>query len=366
MQHPQAMIKRFLDMEAAGGVVLFWSAVLAMLWVNSPLAYLHQQFLDHYLFMINDGLMAFFFLLVGLELKREFQSGECSSLAQIALPIVAALGGMIAPAAIYAVLNYHSPDTLVGWATPVATDIAFALGVLSLFGRRIPAGLRWFLLALAIFDDIGAILIIALFYSHGLAPVYLLLSLASVFLLYLLNRYSVKSLWPFWVVGLVLWYGLLQSGIHPTLAGVVLALFLPDGGKVEDALHPWVTFLVMPIFALANAGFPLAGMMDRAGSTVVSGVVLGLFLGKQLGVFGSAWLLIRMKFASLPERCSWQALYGVSLLCGIGFTMSLFLGTLSFQEDSIRLVDVRLGVLVGSILSGVAGALVLLRQEKPH
>lgn len=365
MQQSQ-IVKRFLETEASSGLILFCAAVFAMVWVNSPLLYLHQQFTDQFLFFINEGLMTFFFLVVGLELRREFFSGKRAKMQQILLPAIAAVGGMVVPAIIYIVLNYHDTSALAGWATPVATDIAFALGVLSLFGSRIPTGLRVFLLALAIFDDVGAIIIIALFYSHGLSLAYLLASMLGVLALYLLRRCAVNALLPYLVIGVALWYGLLQAGIHPTLSGVLLALLLPNGHEVEEFLHPWVSFLIMPLFALTNAGFPLAGLTAQFGSTVVWGIVLGLFFGKQLGVLGSAWVLIRMKLATLPDKCSWRALYGVSLLCGIGFTMSLFLGTLSFQGDSIRLIDVRLGVLVGSILSGVIGALVLFGQEKPH
>lgn len=359
-------IKQFLALEAAGGMALFCTAVVAMLWVNSPLAYLHTQFTHHSLFFINEGLMTAFFLLVGLELKRGFKSGEYDSLAHITLPAIAALGGMIIPALIYIFFNRHDSEALAGWATPVATDIAFAVGVLSLFGKRIPEGLRLFLLAIAIFDDIGAILIIAFFYSHGLSLVYLIISLICVLSLYAMNRFAIKWLLPYLLMGVALWYALLQSGVHPTLSGVLIALFLPEDPHLEESLHPWVVLLIMPLFALANAGFPLSGMLNQLGSTVVTGIVLGLFLGKQIGVFGSAWLFIRLKFATLPDRCSWRALYGVSLLCGIGFTMSLFLGTLSFQGDSIRLIDVRLGVLVGSLLSAVTGALILLGKEKSH
>jgi NhaA family Na+:H+ antiporter len=366
MNPTRSFLVRFLALEAAGGVALFCAAVLAMLWVNSPVAGLHQYFIDKYLFFINEGLMTFFFLLVGLELKRGFSGGLYDNLSHILLPATAALGGMIIPALIYIVFNLHDQEALAGWATPVATDIAFAVGVLTLFGKRIPAGLRLFLLALAIFDDIGAVLIIAFFYSHGLSPLYLSVAVIGVLILYGLHRYKVKSLFPYLIMGVALWYSLLRAGVHPTIAGVLLAFFLPHGNQVEERLHPWVTFFIMPLFALANAGFPLSGLLNQLGSTVVAGIVLGLFIGKQIGVFGTAWLLIRLKFATLPGRCSWRALYGVSLLCGIGFTMSLFLGTLSFQGDSIRLIDLRLGVLIGSILSGVIGALVLSGQEKPH
>jgi Na+:H+ antiporter, NhaA family len=359
-------IKRFLALESSGGIVLFLAALCAMVWVNSPLAGVHQVLAEKYLFFINEGLMTLFFLVVGLELKRGYYGGQYDSLAHVLLPAFAALGGMLMPAIIYIGFNYHDPEALRGWATPVATDIAFAIGVLSLCGKRISPGLRMFLLALAIYDDIGAILIIALFYSHGISLYFALAAAALVVALYGMNRQGIKSLFPYLLVGVALWYALLRSGIHPTICGVLLALFLPEECGVEEALHPWAAWLVMPLFALANAGFPLDGMAAHLGSTVVIGIVLGLFFGKQMGVFGFSWLLIRMGFASLPGNCGWRALYGVALICGIGFTMSLFLGTLSFQEDSARLVDIRLGVLLGSVLSGVAGALLLLGKEKPH
>jgi NhaA family Na+:H+ antiporter len=357
MHYSQSMLKRFLAWEALGGIMLFLATIIAMSWVNSPFDFLHQQLVDKYIFFINEGLMTLFFLLVGLELKRGYQGGQYSHLAQMLMPVVAALGGMLLPALIYMAFNYHNPDALRGWATPVATESV---------GSRVPPKLRLFLLALAIFDDIGAILIITLFYSHELSLYYVYAALALTLILYLLHRYAIKSLLLYLILGACLWYALLRAGVHPTIGGVILALFLPDDGRVEDALHPWVTLLIMPLFALANAGFPLQGVMAHLDSTVALGIVLGLFLGKQLGVFGSAWLLIRIKVATLPGQCSWRALYGVSLLCGIGFTMSLFLGTLSFQGDNSRLIDVRLGVLVGSVLSGVIGALVLLGKEKPR
>jgi len=359
----QAMIRKFLALEAAGGLVLFFAAIFAMLWVNSSFAPIHQQLADKYTFFINDGLMSLFFLVVGLELRRGYDSGQYANKAQMLLPALAALGGMIVPALVYVAVNHADSTAWRGWATPVATDIAFAVGVLSLCGKRIPAGLRLFLLALAIFDDIGAILIIALFYSHGIALSYLLGVAVILLVLYLLRRLRIKKMTPYLLLGAALWYVLLNAGVHPTIGGVLFAFFVPDDNSLEQELHPWVTLLVIPLFALANAGFPLEGMVDQLSSTVVLGIILGLFVGKQIGVFGTAWLLIRLKFASMPGKCSWTALYGVSLLCGIGFTMSLFLGTLSFQGDSLRLVDVRLGVLIGSVMSGIVGALVLLGRR---
>ena len=365
----QRLLGQFLQLESASGVILFLMAVLAMIWANSPLAFLREDFLNVSLFWINDGLMAVFFLVVGLELKRGYLDGRLSSVSQMMLPVVAATGGMVLPALIYIGFNYHSPETIQGWATPVATDIAFALAVLTLFGRRVPGSLKLFLLALAIFDDLGAIVIIALFYSRGLSYLWLSISLALMLALYLLNVLSVRSLWPYLALGVFFLVALLRCGVHPTIGGVLLALAIPDKAAdgrsplrtLENALHPWVAFLIMPLFALANAGFSLDGMTWQViTDQVVMGIALGLFLGKQIGVFGFTWLLVHLRFARLPFQSSWMMLYGVALLCGIGFTMSLFLGTLSFQNGSaIHLAEVRLGVILGSVLSGLTGALVL-------
>lgn len=361
------LIQKFTQLESASGIILFIMAVTAMLWANSPLAFLHQQFVSNSLFVINEGLMALFFLLVGMELKRGFLDGQLSKPSQVMLPAFAALGGMIAPALVYCALNLHNPIALKGWSTPVATDIAFALGALSLF-KRVPLGLKLFLLALAIFDDLGAILIIAIFYSHGLALSWLFAAMLLVGLLFLFNRLNVFALMPYLVGGVLLWFCLLHSGIHPTLAGVFVAIAIPDGGRLkksplnrlEHALHPWVAYFIMPLFALANAGFSLSGIsLPVLLDGVVLGITFGLLIGKQIGVFLFSWVLIKCKLAKLPEKTSWLMLYGVALLCGIGFTMSLFLGTLSFERADMYLAEVRLGVIIGSILSGLLGTLVL-------
>lgn len=363
-----SLIQRFLRLESASAVILLTMAVIALIWANSPLAYIHTRFIDAFLFWINEGLMAIFFLLVGLELKREYKDGHFSQFSQVALSFVAAIGGMIVPALIYYAITYSNPEYVKGWATPVATDIAFALGVLSLFGQRIPIALKLFLLMLAIFDDIGAILIIAFFYSHGVSSVLLYLSLLLILILLTFNVLNIKSLIPYLFVGILLWVTLLHSGIHPTLSGVLLALTIPDNAndersplrQLEKCLHPLVAFLIMPLFALANAGFSLQGITWQSfTSQIVLGISLGLFLGKQIGVFGFSWLLIASKTAKLPDKSSWLQLYGVALLCGIGFTMSLFLGTLSFQSQHYYLAQVRLGVIMGSVLSGLAGGLIL-------
>jgi NhaA family Na+:H+ antiporter len=402
-------VKRFLELESAGGIVLFIAALLAMIWANSPLAYLHQQFIEKFLFIINDGLMALFFLIVGLELKRGYLSGQLSQLGQVILPFFAALGGMLLPALIYYWVNSADPITLKAWATPVATDIAFALGVLSLLGRRVPTALKLFLLALAIFDDIGAIIIISLFYSSELSWVYLLLAAALLALLFLFNHFNIRSLLPYLAVGALLWGCFLFSGVHPTIAGVLLAFTIPDGEqgssaqdsladarsadsatdssteiataaivnsaansiansmlasplhRLENGLHFWVAFVIMPLFALANAGLSLHEMTwATLGAGVTLGIVLGLFLGKQMGVFLFSLILIKLKFAKLPGNCSWIQLYGVALVCGIGFTMSLFIGTLSFPHNDFYLAQMRLGVIFGSFLSGLFAAIVLL------
>jgi Na+:H+ antiporter, NhaA family len=361
-------VQRLFKREATGSIVLFFMAILAMLWANSSFAYLHQQFLIASLPFINDGLMAIFFLAVAMELKREILDGQFLPYSQLILPVGAAMGGMIVPALIYLLINIAHPINFAGWSTPVATDIAFALGALSLFGKRIPVELKLFLLALAIFDDVGAIIIIALFYSHGLSFIGLIASAFILGLLYLLNRKKILSLTPYLLLGVLLWLCLLHSGIHPTLAGVALAWLLPDTKikmtsplrSLEEYLTPWVAYLVLPLFALANAGFAWQGIhWSSENLFIVAGICGGLFIGKQIGVFGVSWLLIRLKWAKLPKKTQWLQLYGVSLLCGIGFTMSLFLGTLSFQNQSDRLSEVRLGVLIGSLLSGVIGTLIL-------
>ena len=362
------IIKQFLKLESSSSLVLFLSTLLSMILANSPLRAWHQEFVDLSLFWVNEGLMAIFFLLVGIELRRGYLVGQFSQWSQVFLPAIAAVGGMICPALIYYLINFGNPLLLQGWATPVATDIAFAVGVLSLFNHRLSFALKLFLLSLAIFDDIGAILIIIFFFSHHLSMLWLGHSLILVGILYAFNRIKIQAYTPYFLIGVLLWFALLRAGIHPTLTGILLAFMLPAKGarglnqfkNLEVKLHPWVAFLIMPLFALANAGFDLSGLGWSAfNDKLVLGIIAGLFIGKQIGVFGFSWLAIRLKWADLPEKTSWLALYGVSLLCGIGFTMSLFLGTLSFQNSEIFLAEIRLGVIVGSILSGLAGASVL-------
>ena len=378
-----ANIKDFLRHEATAGLLLMATAALALILDNSPLAYLYDALLltpmvvqvgqlaidKPLLLWINDGLMAVFFLLVGLEIKREALEGELSSRAQIALPGIAAIGGMLVPALVYVLINRNNPELLNGWAIPAATDIAFALGVLALLGSRVPVALKVFLLALAIIDDLGAIVIIAVFYTADLSLAALSIAGVGGLSLILLNRLGVTRLAPYILIGIVMWAGVLKSGVHATLAGVVLAMAIPlrspEGTgepplkRLEHALHPWVAFGVLPAFAFANAGVSLAGLsLGSFLEPLPLGILLGLFLGKQLGIFGFVWLGVRAGFCRLPPGVTWLQIYGVSLLAGIGFTMSLFIGTLAFEDPGFS-AGIRIGVLGGSILSASLGYLVL-------
>ncbi len=372
----------FLRHEAASGVVLLAAAILALALSNSPLAWTYDALLHtpasvrigdysldkSLLHWINDGLMAIFFFLIGLEVKRELLVGDLSTVRRAVLPLIAAVGGMAVPALIYALVNAGSPVGLRGWAIPAATDIAFAVGVLALLGSRAPASLKVFLLALAIADDLGAIVIIAVFYAQDLAPVALGLALAGAAVLFVLNRTNVRSFVPFTIVGIFMWACVLESGVHATLAGVALALAIPldkEGDdlsmleRAENALEPWVHFGVAPIFAFANAGVSLAGLTFASVVTPIPlGIAAGLFLGKQIGIFASTWIAVKAGIGAIPPGANWRQIYGVAVLGGIGFTMSLFIGTLAFPEPS-HAAPVRLGVLVGSILSAVVGYLVL-------
>lgn len=378
-----AMIARFLSSESAGGLVLMGAALAAIIVANSPLApgyfaALHSVWggLSIELW-INDGLMAIFFLMVGLEIKREVLAGELSSWSQRALPGFAAAGGMLVPALIYIAVNWGDPQTLAGWAIPAATDIAFALGVLSLLGKRVPTSLKVFLAALAILDDLGAVTIIALFYSTGLNMPMLLASFATLAVLIVMNRMGIRRLLPYLLLGLVLWFFVLQSGVHATLAGVALALCIPLGKPEEEArspllflegkMHYWVAFAVVPIFGFANAGVSLSGItLGNLVDPVPLGVALGLFVGKQIGVFLAAVLAIRTGIAALPEGSNWAQLYGVALLCGIGFTMSLFIGNLAFPGIPHLIDEVKVGVLMGSILAAIAGVILLRSRLSQH
>jgi len=374
-------VRGFLRLEAAGGIVLGAAAALALIACNGGLVDFYRsvlvlpvevrigqlQIAKPLLLWINDGLMAIFFLLVGLEIKREFLEGELSSLRQAMLPAIAAVGGMAVPALIYVLCNVGDPIAMHGWAIPAATDIAFAMGVLSLLGPRVPLGLKVFLLALAIFDDLGAIVVIAIFYTANLSLTSLLLAGGVLLVMLILNRLGVTRIAPYVLLGIVLWVCVLKSGVHATLAGVAMALAVPmraSSGdsplkQLEHSLHPWVAFLVVPLFGFANAGVSFAGMGATALTSGVSlGIAAGLFIGKQVGVLGSVFLCVRLRLAQLPDGVDWLALYGAALLAGIGFTMSLFIGTLAWDAPGYG-TPLRIGVLAGSLLSGVAGYLLL-------
>ncbi len=368
----------FLKSEAAGGVLLMISAALALIIANSPVAPLYFATLGSYvaglsiLHWVNDALMAVFFLLVGLEIKRELLEGQLSTWSRRALPGIAALGGMVVPALIFLALTRGDPVAMRGWAIPAATDIAFALGVLALLGSRVPVSLKIFLTALAILDDLGAVIIIALFYTKGLSLPMLGLAGACIVGLIVLNRLHVTKLWAYLGLGALLWFFVLKSGVHATLAGVALALTIPIGDgsdsdepehsplhTLEHWLHPYVAFLIVPIFGFANAGVSFTGMTPASAlAPVPLGIALGLFLGKQIGVFGFSWLAIRAGLAAMPAQANTLQLYGVALLCGIGFTMSLFIGALAFDSPELGKAT-KIGVLLGSIASAVLGAIVL-------
>lgn len=380
-QRPVSIFREFLDSEAAGGIVLMAAAALALIVANSPLAEAYFDALHAYLgplsvsHWINDGLMAVFFLLVGLEIKREMLDGQLSTWPRRALPGIAAAGGMLVPALVYVAINRDNPAALSGWAIPTATDIAFALGVLSLLGSRVPGSLKVFLTALAIIDDLGAVIIIAVFYTTGLSLAYLGAAFAVIALLIVLNRMKVLTLVPYILLGVVLWVLVLKSGVHATLAGVALALTIPlkvspgishdlDHSplhRLEDGLHRIVPFVVIPIFGFANAGVSLAGLSAAAlVEPLTLGVAAGLVAGKLVGVFGSSALAIRLGFADLPVNAGWLHMIGISLLCGIGFTMSLFIGLLAFASN-VELQDaVKVGILAGSFIAAILGAAVLL------
>ena len=380
----------FFKLEAASGLVLLFAAVIALFISNSGLADLYFATLNKYLFIginnfglklsvlhwINDALMAIFFFFVTLEIKREFLQGELSNIKQALLPIIAAVGGMLVPALFYVFINLGDSETLNGWAIPSATDIAFSLGVLSLLGKRVPLSLKVFLTALAIIDDLGAIVIIALFYSGDLSIKYLTLMLLAFMALLLINKFNIKKFLPYLVVGLFLWDFTHNSGIHATIAGVLLAMTIPHRKKdkdfsllikIEHAISPYVAFGIMPLFAFANAGVSLEGLsfaslLDK----VPLGIVLGLFLGKQLGVFVFSYISIKLKVAQMPNDTSWYNFYGVGVLTGIGFTMSLFVGNLAFVENMQYMDGVKIGVLTGSLLSTLFGYfLILLTPNKP-
>jgi len=389
LRYLSSPFKWFFKLEAASGLILLISAIVALIISNSSISSLYFESLNKYIFLginnfglklsvlhwINDALMAIFFFFVTLEIKREFLQGELSNIKQALLPIIAAVGGMLVPALVYVYINLGDSETLTGWAIPSATDIAFSLGVLSLLGKRVPISLKVFLTALAIIDDLGAIIIIALFYSGDLSIKYLSLMLIAFLILLVINKFNVKKFLPYLVVGLFLWDFTHNSGIHATIAGVLLAMTIPHRKKekdfsllikIEHAISPYVAFAIMPLFAFANAGVSLDGLsFSSLLDKVPLGIVLGLFLGKQLGVFVFSYISIKLKIAQMPNNSNWFNFYGVGVLTGIGFTMSLFVGNLAFVENMQYMDGVKIGVLTGSLLSTLFGYfLILLTPNK--
>lgn len=384
---PAERLRTFIASESAGGIILIVAAVLALAIANSPLLPDFQKLLSTpvafsagslvaidkpLLLWINDGLMALFFFLIGLEVKREIVTGQLRSWKQASLPIIAAIGGMAIPAIVFVALNLGSPENLRGWAIPAATDIAFALGLLALLGSRVPVALKALLLAIAIIDDIGAIAIIAIFYTENMNLAALALALVPAAAMLLLNRAGVARTIPYFLFAALLWICVLKSGVHATLAGVVTALFVPIATgeerpleRLEHALHPWVAFLILPIFAFANAGVSFAGAgLDALLAPLSLGIAAGLVIGKQLGIFGACWLAVKAGWARLPEGVGFRHVYGLSCLAGIGFTMSLFIGNLAFVDPQ-QIAAVKFGVLGGSLVSAITG-IVVLRFASPR
>ncbi len=384
---PISLISAFLRLEAAAGLVLIAAAAAALVLANSPAAPIYHAVLSFEigfasarlsaLLWINDGLMAMFFLLVGLEIKRELLAGELSTAKRAALPAIAALGGMVVPGLIYVAVNWNDPAAVRGWAIPAATDIAFALGVLTIVGSRLPTSLKIFLTALAILDDLGAIVIIGLFYTAQLSWPALALAAAGLASLFAFNKFGVRHLAPYLLVGLFVWIAVLASGIHATLAGVAVALMIPLRGvgatqeqsplhRLERGLHPWVVYGILPIFGLANAGLSFAGIsLASLFDPVPLGIATGLFVGKQVGVMAASWLAVKSGWAQWPEGSSPVQIYGVAVLCGIGFTMSLFIGGLAFSSDAVQ-NQVKLGVFSGSVIAALVGFLVLRFAAAPR
>lgn len=381
--------QKLIPQDALGGILLAAAATLALVLANSPLTNLYQSVLEipvvvaiggfeiakPLLLWVNDGLMALFFLLVGLEIKRELLDGHLSSIDQVVLPGIAAVAGIAFPAIIFVFFNYGDEVAMNGWAIPSATDIAFALGVFSIFGSRLPITLKLFLLTVAIFDDIGAIIIIALFYSQDLSTTSLAIAMVGLVGLFILNRRKISTLAPYIIIGTIVWAAVLKSGVHATLAGFVIAWFIPLGvrnrhGKpmlasLEHSMHPWVAFMILPIFAFANAGVNfLEASWDVLFSPVTIGIAAGLFAGKQIGIFGMCWLAVKIKIAQLPKGATWLQLYAVSLLCGIGFTMSLFIGTLAYEDQGLTYqTSVKVGVIIGSLASATLAALIIINSS---
>jgi len=387
LKYISSSFKWFFKLEAASGLLLLFSAIIALIISNSTYSNFYFETLDKYLFLginnfglklsvlhwINDVLMAIFFFFVTLEIKREFIQGELSSVKQAILPIVAAVGGMLVPALIYVYINLETPDTLRGWAIPSATDIAFSIGILSLLGSRVPISLKVFLTALAIIDDLGAIIIIAFFYTGDLNIQFLFLLFITFVVLIILNRFGVKKLSPYLIIGLLLWFFTHESGVHATISGVLLACAIPHRKKehdfsllvkIEHSISPYVAYGIMPLFAFANAGVSLEGLnLSSLLAPVPLGILLGLFIGKQLGVFIFSFISIKAGFAQMPSNSNWISLYGVGILTGIGFTMSLFIGNLAFIDNTHHIDGVKIGVLCGSLLSTLFGYFLLLLSK---
>lgn len=380
------LIEQFIKKESSSGILLIFATIMALILSNTFMAPLYESFLhipveirigslylDKSLYhWVNDGLMAVFFLLIGLEVKREILEGHLSSLKQIVLPGIAAIGGMVVPAGIYLAFNQNDLVAVNGWAIPTATDIAFALGILSLLGKRVPVSLKIFLMALAIIDDLGAIVIIAIFYTTELSTLSIVIALISLIVLVILNILGVSKKAAYFIVGTILWTSVLKSGVHATLAGIALALTIPLNAKdenknpfsplkeIEHNLHFWVAFFILPLFAFVNAGVNITEIsLSQMSGTVPLGIMLGLFFGKQIGVFGFSYVAIKCNLAKLPEGSNWMQLYGVSILTGIGFTMSLFIVSLAFEDDSAFQYTDKLAILIGSFISGIMGYLIL-------
>jgi len=385
------LVRKFLRKESTSGLILIFITLLALIFSNTFLSefytsFLHTkiefkigEFLDiskPLILWVNDGLMAVFFLLIGLEIKRELILGHLSSISKIALPAIAAVGGMLVPALIFLFFNYGNDFALRGWAIPTATDIAFALGVIALLGKRVPISLKIFLMALAIFDDLGAILIIAFFYTSDLSFISMLLAALCIVVLFAMNRFQVTALSVYALVGTVLWICVLKSGVHATLAGIILAFAIPLNAinekrkhispvkSLQHHIHVWVAFVILPIFAFVNAGIDLRDMsFEKILSPVSLGIILGLFIGKQVGVMLFVYLAVKFNLAKLPRCTSWMQIYGVSVLTGIGFTMSLFIDSLAFNDTELFFYTDKLGILIGSLLSGIVGYLILLNVK---
>lgn len=387
------LIKDFIHRDSSSGVLLIFVTILALLLQNSALSAHYMGFLHTpveirfgqlhiakpLLLWVNDGLMAIFFFVVGLEIKREVMEGHLSSLAQISLPGIAAVGGMVVPALVFIAFNKGAEFAMNGWAIPTATDIAFALGILSLLGSRVPVSLKIFLMALAIIDDLGAIVIIAFFYTSELSTLSISIAAAALLVLFIMNRMHVIRQAAYILVGIVLWVSVLKSGVHATLAGVALAFMIPlkstdkDGKtfsiahNLEHGLHYWVAFFILPLFAFVNAGVDLRGIsLEEMGGTVPLGIMLGLFLGKQIGVFGFSWIAIKLGIASLPKGATWTTLYGVAVLTGIGFTMSLFVDSLAYNDTKMFHFADKLAILLGSLFSGIVGYAILKMATRAH